>query len=310
VTERYPAGLSPTGIATFFKAPLVEDLRACAGTVAFLGVPHDLGVGYRPGARFGPRAVREASTRLGPLGDRGIFDVERRRRVLAGRRIVDAGDVDALRSRPAATLEAVERDVSALLGVGAFPVVIGGDHSITGPAIRAHAAHGRLGVLQLDAHLDVADEIMGSRDTSSSPMRRAADTPGVVRILQVGIRGPRTAEAGVREATARGNLVLTREQMRARANRDALLEAVAGLERCYLTLDMDAFDPAVAPGVSSPEPGGFDYPEVRQLLREAAGATHIVGFDVTEVNPMVDPGGATAYLAAVAALELLGAVFG
>jgi len=310
MSARYPADLSPTGVATFFKAPLVQDLAACGGAVAFLGVPHDLGVGYRPGARFGPRAVREASTRLGPLAEAGTFDVERQRTVLAGRRVVDAGDVDALRSQPAATLEAVQRAVSALLAAGAFPVVIGGDHSATGPAVRAHAARGPLGVLQIDAHLDFTDEVVGSRDTSSSPMRRAAETAGVARILQVGIRGPRTSEAAYRDSVAHGGLVLTREQMRARSNWDALLEAVSGFERCYVTLDMDAFDPSVAPGVSSPEPGGFDYPEVRRLLREAAGATRIVGFDVMEVNPMVDPGGATAYLAAVAALELLGAVFG
>lgn len=309
MTGRDPGALSPTGVATFYKAPLLERLDDVGGAIAFLGVPHDLGVGYRPGARFGPRAVREASTRLGPLTEDGYFDVEPTRRALQGRRLVDAGDVDVLRSQPAATLDAVERSVADLLGAAAFPVLIGGDHSVTGPAIRAHAALGPVGVLQLDAHLDFADTIMGSTDTSSSPMRRAAETPGVGRILQVGIRGPRTAETAYREAVARGNLVLTREQMRTRANRDTLIEAVADLERCYVTLDMDAFDPAVAPGVSSPEPGGFDYPEIRRLLQEVASATRIVGFDVMEVNPMVDASGATAYLAAVAALEFLGAIF-
>ena len=307
--ERYPADLAPTGVATFFKAPLAESFGACAGKIAMLGVPHDLGVGYRPGARFGPRAVRDASTRLGPLPAEGVFDVERGRLVLRGKRVVDAGDVDVLRSQPGATLEAVEASVEALLRAGAFPVLVGGDHSVTGPAVRALAAQGALGVLQIDAHLDVTDEVMGSRDTSSSPMRRAAEAPNVERILQVGIRGPRTSAAGYRDAEARGNLVLTRDAMRGREGWDTLLDAVAGFERCYVTLDMDAFDPAVAPGVSSPEPGGFDYPEVRRLLREAAARTDIVGFDVMETNPLVDGSGATAYLAAVATLELLGAIF-
>jgi agmatinase len=307
--ERYPADLAPTGVATFFKAPLAENAAACAGKVAVLGVPHDLGVGYRPGARFGPRAVRDASTRLGPLPAEGVFDVERGRPVLTGTTVVDAGDVDVLRSQPGATLAAVEKHVTALLGAGAFPVLIGGDHSVTGPAVRALAAQGPIGVLQIDAHLDVTDEVMGSRDTSSSPMRRAAETPDVERILQVGIRGPRTSAALYRHAVARGNLVLTRDAMRAQESWDVLLDAVAGFARCYVTLDMDAFDPAVAPGVSSPEPGGFDYPEVRRLLREAAARTEIVGFDVMETNPLVDGSGATAYLAAVATLELLGAIF-
>ena len=307
--ERYPADLAPTGVATFFKAPLAEEPAACAGKIAVLGVPHDLGVGYRPGARFGPRAVRDASTRLGPLPADGIFDVERGRRVLTRTSVVDAGDVDVLRSQPGATLHAVGERVAALLGEGAFPVLIGGDHSVTGPAVRALASRGPLGVLQIDAHLDVTDEVMGSRDTSSSPMRRASESPNVQRILQVGIRGPRTSASAYRDAEARGNLVLTREAMRAREGWDVLLDAVAGFTRCYVTLDMDAFDPAVAPGVSSPEPGGFDYPEVRRLLREAAARTEIVGFDVMETNPLVDGSGATAYLAAVAALELLGAIF-
>jgi agmatinase len=309
VNERYRADLAPTGVATFFKAPLVQAFDACAGKIALLGVPHDLGVGYRPGARFGPRAVREASTRLGPLPAEGVFDVERDRLVLTGTQLVDAGDVDVLRSQPGATLQAVEASVTALVRAGAFPVLIGGDHSVTGPAVRALAARGPLGVLQIDAHLDVSDEVMGSRDTSSSPMRRAAEAPNVERILQVGIRGPRTSLAGYRDAVKRGNLVLTRDAMRSREAWDTLLEAVAAFERCYVTLDMDAFDPAVAPGVSSPEPGGFDYLEVRRLLREAAARTRIVGFDVMETNPLVDASGATAYLAAVATLELLGAIF-
>lgn len=309
MSERYPADLAPTGVATFFKAPLVESFEACAGKVAMLGVPNDLGVGYRPGARFGPRAVREASTRLGPLPAEGVFDIERDRLVLSGGPVVDAGDVDVLRSQPGATLEAVEATVSALLRAGAFPVVIGGDHSATGPAVRALASQGPLGVLQIDAHLDVTDEVMGSRDTSSSPMRRASEAPQVERILQVGIRGPRTSAAGYRGAEKRGNLVLTRDAMRTQESWDELLDAVAAFDRCYVTLDMDAFDPAVAPGVSSPEPGGFDYPEVRRLLREAAARTDIVGFDVMETNPLVDNSGATAYLAAVATLELLGAIF-
>lgn len=309
MSARYPANLPPTGVATFYKAPLAESLDACGGAIAVLGAPHDLGVGYRPGARFGPRAVREASTRLGPL-DGGYFDVELERHSLRGRRLVDAGDVDVLRSQAAASLQAVEVAVARLLQASAFPVVIGGDHSISGPAIRAHAARGPVGVLQIDAHLDFADAPTGSLDTSSSPMRRASEAPGVGPILQVGIRGTRTDAAAYREARAAGNLVVTREQWRAAEQRERLFKALDACRRCYLTLDMDAFDPAVAPGVSSPEPGGFSYPEVRALLAEAAARTEIVGFDVTETNPLVEPAGATAYLAAVAALELLGAIFG
>lgn len=309
-SDRYPVDLAPTGVATFFKAPLVERLADLEGAIAVLGVPHDLGVGYRPGARFGPRAVREASTRLGPLGQDGYFDVERGHPLLVGRRLVDAGDVDVLRSQPAASLEAVEQTVRRLLEAGAFPVVVGGDHSASGPALRALAATGDVGVLQIDAHLDFTEAVSGSRDTSSSPLRRAAETAGVGRILQVGIRGARTSEAAHRAARANGNLVLTREQLRATSHRDTLLDAIAAMERCYVTLDMDAFDPSVAPGVSSPEPDGLGYRDVRALLAATAARTRVVGFDVMETNPLVDASGATAYLAALTALEFLGAIFG
>jgi agmatinase len=314
MSGRDPGELSPTGVATFYKAPLLEGLDDADGTIAFLGVPHDLGVGYRPGARFGPRAVREASTRLGPIGAEGYFDVERGRRLLAGRRLVDAGDVNVLRSDPAASLAAVEAAVGRLVDAGAFPVVFGGDHSATGAAVRALAAGGADGpaelcVLQIDAHLDFTADVAGNPHTSSSPLRRASETSGVGRILQVGIRGPRTPEDAYRDALANGNLVLTREQLRTPASWEGLLEALASCPRCYVTLDMDAFDPALAPGVSSPEPDGLDYREVRRLLRETAQRTQIVAFDVMETNPMVDPGSTTAYLAALAALEFLGAIF-
>lgn len=314
MSGRDPGELSPTGVATFYKAPMLEGLDDADGAIAFLGVPHDLGVGYRPGARFGPRAVREASTRLGPIGSDGYFDIERRRRLLAGRRLVDAGDVNAVRSDAAASLAAVEATVSRLVGAGAFPVLIGGDHSGTGPAVRALAArgadgHAQLSVLQIDAHLDFTDDVAGSPHTSSSPLRRASEAAGVGRVLQVGIRGPRTSEVAYDAALANGNLVLTREQLRTPAGWDALLEALALSPRCYVTLDMDAFDPALAPGVSSPEPDGLDYREVRRLLRETAERTQVVAFDVMETNPMLDPGGNTAYLAALATLEFLGAIF-
>lgn len=310
MSARYPLDLSPTGAATFFKAPLAERFEDLTGAIAVLGVPHDLGVGYRPGARFGPRAVRDASTRLGPLGEDGYFDVEHGRRVLTGRRLVDAGDVDVLRSQPGATLDEVERTVRQLLGAGAFPVVVGGDHSATGPAVRAVASRGELGILQIDAHLDYTDEVGGSRDTSSSPLRRAAEAAGVGRILQVGIRGARTSEVAYRASRADGNLVFTREQLRTASRWDALLDAIAAMELCYVTIDMDAFDPAIAPGVSSPEPDGLSYRDVRALLSAAAARTRVVGFDVMETNPMVDISGFTAYLAALVALEFLGAIFG
>lgn len=301
-----PPPLLP-GAITFYRAPAVSDPSAMRGAVAVVGVPHDLGVGSRPGARLGPRAVREASMRLGPL-DAGVFDVETGRLRLTGRRVVDAGDVAALRSQPEASLDAVEAAVAALAEAGALPVLIGGDHSLTGAAVRGLAGGAPFGVLQIDAHLDLEDRVAGSRATSSSPMRRAAEVASVERIVQVGIRGPRTSGDAYAFARERGHLVVTRDAFRRADARAEVLAALDGMERCYVTLDMDAFDPAIAPGVSAPEPDGFDYRTVKELLAQAAARTELVALDVVEVNPLVDVQGATSNLAAVAVLDLLAAL--
>lgn len=307
--ERYKAYVTPTGVATFFKAPLVEQFDQLAESIAILGVPYDLGVGYRPGARFGPRAVREASTRLGPLDQKGYFDLETGKRRLTNVRIVDAGDVDVLRSRVEASLDAIEETVKRVVDAGAFPVLIGGDHSLTGPAVRGMAAKGPFGILQLDAHLDFTDDVMGSTLTSSSPLRRAAETDHVQRIVQVGLRGLRTSQAAYDEALQKGNVLIRRTELQEDAGWARLREALRSIKRLYVTIDMDAFDPSVAPGVSSPEPDGLSYAEVKKILSFAADNTEIVGFDVVETNPFADWTGNTAYLAAAVTLELLAAVF-
>lgn len=305
MTQRYTANAAPTGPATFFKAPLVHAPEDAAGKVAVLGVPYDLGVGYRPGARFGPRAVREASTRLGPLGPDGFFHIESGQTRLAGVPVVDAGDVDVLRTQPEASLDAIEQTVHRFVNAGAFPVLIGGDHSLTGPAVRALAERGPFGILQIDSHLDFTDHVMGSGHTSSSPLRRAAEADHVQHIVQVGLRGLRTPEAAYRDALARGNTVITRTELRRPEGRKKLEQALSSLERLYVTVDMDAFDPSIAPGVSSPEPDGLGYHEVMDILSMAAAHAEIVAFDVVETNPFVDPTGGTAYLAAATTLELL-----
>src|SRR5690625_2936748 len=310
VHKRYAANVTPTGVATFYKAPLVEDFDKLTGAVALLGVPYDLGVGYRPGARFGPRAVREASTRLGPLGEDGFFDVDEGRRRLVGVPVVDAGDVDAVRSQPAASLDAIERTTRCIVEAGAFPVLIGGDHSLTGPAVRALASEGPFGILQIDAHLDFTDDIMGSGHTSSSPLRRASEANHVERIIQVGLRGLRTPEPAYKAAVERGNVLITRNQLRQADAWEQLKEAVLPLKRLYVTVDIDAFDPSVAPGVSSPEPDGLNYQEIKEILSLATAHTEIVGFDVVETNPHMDPSGNTAYIAAAVTLELLALRFG
>lgn len=303
------ADQTPTGVATFFKAPLVEKLDSLTCRIAMLGVPYDLGVGYRPGARFGPRAVREASTRLGPLRREGFFDIDIGERRLVGVDVVDAGDVDVLRGQLEASLDAIEHTVRRIVAAGGFPVLIGGDHSLTGPAVRGLAEKGPFDILQIDAHLDFTDDVMGSVHTSSSPLRRAAETDHVERIIQVGLRGLRTPEPAYRAAVERGNVLITREQLRSEPAWTRLEEALATPKRLYVTIDIDALDPSIAPGVSSPEPDGLTYNDVKTMLAMATEKAEVIGFDVVETNPYADATGNTAYVAAALTLELLAMVF-
>src|SRR5947209_2929002 len=163
--DRYPVNLPYVGIASFAKLPVVEDLAAVEADVAILGVPWDAAVGYRPGARFGPRGIREYSTRFA-FGERGLkpngyWDIELGERLLAGVRLVDCGDVDALYLDVEYTFAGMSAAVRTLAGRGALVVALGGDHSVTFPVVRGLAELGPFDVIHLDAHLDYNDEVRG-----------------------------------------------------------------------------------------------------------------------------------------------------
>lgn len=312
------ANLPFTGIATFARAPYVqaEVLQPGDAHFAVLGVPFDGAVGYRPGQRLAPRAIRDLSTRYAlpwGAGNPGYWDIQDDQWYLAGCRLVDVGDADPLYT----DLEHLDRSVASLVGAitraRAIPVVLGGDHSITYPVLRALApcfAPGgiytgrRLHILQIDAHLDFTDTVAGFARSNSSPFRRAAELPFVGTITVVGVRGIRTNPEAYAAAVQRGNRIVTMHELR-RAGIDAVLEHLPRGEPLYVSLDIDGLDPAIAPGTSSPEPSGLTYDEVRAILRAAAGIGRIVGLDVVEVNPYLDPGGATSLLAARLVIEAM-----
>jgi agmatinase len=295
-----------TGIATFARAPLTgQEPRP---HFAVYGIPFDAATGYRPGARLAPRAIRDASTRYAlPWGDDnpGYWDVEEGRQYLAGCRLADAGDVDPLYTDLEALDERTEALVGTLLDTGAIPIGLGGDHSVTYSILRSYGRLGRtVHILQIDAHLDFSDAVGGFRRSNSSPIRRAAELPWIGGVTCVGIRGIRTSRAAWEAAIARGHRIVP-----ARDGLDAALRGLPAGADLYVTLDIDGLDPAVAPGTSSPEPGGLTYREVRAILRRAAAANRLVGADVVEVNPYLDPAGATSLLAARLAVELMAAAF-
>ncbi|MCU9846916.1 agmatinase [Defluviimonas sp. WL0024] len=311
-THGYETGrlnLPFVGIATFGKRPHVADWEAIDADVAILGAPFDFGTQFRAGARFGPRAVREAST-LFSFGHAGAYDHEDDVTYLgADVRIVDIGDADIVHTDTERSHANIEAGVRAILKAGALPVVIGGDHSVNIPCIRAFDGQGPIHILQIDAHLDFVDERHGVRHGHGNPMRRAAEKDYVTGLTQLGIRNvSSTAKEGYDAARAMGADILSVRQVR-KLGRDGVLARIPKGARLYVTIDIDGFCPSIAPGTGTPSQGGFLYYEVLEILQGAALAHEIVGIDLVEVAPDYDPTGSTAILAAQLLLNFLGFVF-
>ncbi|MDH5749557.1 MAG: agmatinase [Rhodospirillales bacterium] len=297
------------GISTFGKRPYVSDWNTIEADVAVLGAPFDFGTQFRSGARFGPRAVREAST-LFSFGHAGAYDHEDDRTYLGSDvRIVDIGDADIIHTNTEQSHANIRSGVAAILKAGAFPVVIGGDHSVNIPCIDAFEGQGDIHVLQIDAHLDFVDERHGVRYGHGNPMRRAAEKPYVTGLTQVGIRNvSSTAKEGYDDARRMGSDILSVRQARALGPAGVIDRIPAGA-RVYVTLDIDAFCPSIAPGTGTPSHGGFLYYDVLEMLQALARRNEVVGIDLVEVAPDYDPTGSTAILAAQVLLNFLGFVF-
>ena len=297
------------GISTFAKRPYVEDWDNLQADVAILGAPFDFGTQWRSGARFGPRGVREAST-LFAFGHAGAYDHEDDTVYLGPEiRIVDMGDADIVHTDTERSHANIEFGVSKALTAGALPVVIGGDHSVNIPCIRAFEGRGPIHVLQIDAHLDFVDERHGVRHGHGNPMRRAAERDHVTGLTQVGIRNvSSTAREGYDAARAMGSDILSVRQAR-RLGPDGVIARIPDGARLYVTIDIDGFCPSIAPGTGTPSHGGFLYYEGLEILQAAVRRHEIVGVDLVEVAPDYDPTGSTSILAAQILLNFLGFIF-
>ncbi|MDM8167078.1 agmatinase [Roseovarius sp.] len=308
----YEAGrldLPFVGISTFGKRPYVADWAAIEADAAILGAPFDFGTQWRAGARFGPRGVREAST-LFSFGHAGAYDHEDDVTYLPGDvKIVDLGDADIVHTDTVKSHANIEAGVRAILKAGALPVVIGGDHSVNIPCINAFDDQGDIHILQIDAHLDFVDERHGVRFGHGNPMRRAAEKPYVTGLTQIGIRNvSSTAKEGYDDARAMGSDILSVRQVR-KLGAEATAARIPEGARVYITLDIDAFCPSIAPGTGTPSHGGFLYYDVLEILQLVARNHEVVGIDLVEVAPDYDPTGGTSILAAQVLLNLLGFVF-
>lgn len=301
------------GISTFGKYPYQPDWDALDADVAILGAPYDFGTQWRAGARFGPRAIREAST-LFSFGHGGAYDHEDDVTYLPAEsvRIVDLGDADIVHTDTLRSHANIEAGVRRILAAGALPVVLGGDHSINIPCVNAFAEdcarNGPIHLVQIDAHLDFVDERHGVRYGHGNPMRRAAEKPYVSGLSQLGIRNvSSTAKEGYEAARSMGSDILSVRQIRKLGVEGVLARIPAGA-RYYVTIDIDGFDPSIAPGTGTPSHGGFIYYEGLEILAGLAARGTIVGVDLVEVAPDYDHSGATAILAAQVLMNLIGRI--
>ncbi len=301
------------GISTFGKSPYVEDWDAIDADVAILGAPFDFGTQWRSGARFGPRAVREAST-LFSFGHAGAYDHEDDATYLdASVRMVDIGDADIVHTLTEKSHENIALGVRKILDAGAMPVVIGGDHSVNIPCVEAFAQdcaeNGPIHVVQIDAHLDFVDERHGVTRGHGNPMRRAIEKDYVSGMTQLGIRNvSSTAREGYEDARARGSDILSVRQVR-KLGTDGVLERIPDGARYYVTIDIDAFCPSIAAGTGTPSHGGFLYYDVLEILQGLARRSDVAGIDLVEVAPSYDPSESTQILAAQLLLNFIGFIF-
>jgi agmatinase len=295
------------GICTFGKNPYVSDWDAITADIAVLGAPFDFGTQWRAGARRGPRAIREAST-LFSFGHAEAYDHEDDITYLPDGtvKIVDIGDADIIHTDTIQSHRNIEFGVRKILAAGAIPIVLGGDHSINIPCINAFDDQDPVHLVQIDAHLDFVDERHGVRYGHGNPMRRAAEKPYVTGLTQLGIRNvSSTAREGYDDARAMGSDILSVRQVR-KLGIDAVLERIPAGERYYVTIDIDGFDPSIAPGTGTPSHGGFLYYEGLELLDGLAKRGTIVGVDLVEVAPDYDPSDLTAILSAQLLMNLIG----
>lgn len=295
------------GISTFCRFPLLDSLISPPDW-ALYGIPFDGGVTYRPGARFGPRAIREQSAYVKP------YHLEHDLNLAERLSLCDAGDAPV---RPYSTKETQDSACTFALGLGdghTKLLAVGGDHSIALANMRAsqkrHGEDRPLAVLHFDSHLDTVDVAWGEKYTHASPFIRAVEENLIdpKRMLSVGIKGPLNTATDLDYGRNHGIELVTYSEWRHRngvARINSFIERLRQSgEPVYLTFDIDAIDPAYAPGTGTPSIGGFTSAEALELVRACRGV-NLVGADVVEVLPAMDPTGITALLAAHIIFEIL-----
>ena len=288
-------------LPTFMRAPVARSLDGL--DIGLVGVPTDAGVSNRPGTRHGPREIRNQSSNMRK------FHPVTRKNPYEFCKVADVGDVyfESIFDLEKVHDE-IERFFRRLCESGVLPLTAGGDHSITYPILKAAAAEGAVGLIQIDSHTDTWDEFKGSRIHHGAPFRRAVEDGLIdpLRTVQIGIRGAQNFTDGWDYALDTGMRVLFMHEVTKIGIDEVIAETrrVVGDGRVYLSFDIDGLDPAYAPGTGTPEIGGLTTLEAQTLLRGLRGL-NLIGGDVVEVSPPLDPSGNTALVGASIMYEIL-----
>ncbi len=297
--NRYPFGLASHGIATFLQRPVAltpADLKAADVDVAMVGAGIDLSLGMR-GAAFGPRALRSHDMYL-PTVASGLPHQHTRVDALADLVIADYGDAAVDPDSAHRTIEPVRAIVREIADAGTMPFVIGGDHSLMYPDVAALAdvyGKGKIGVIHFDAHYDAGSIYLGHTASHGVPVRRLVEQGHVSghNFIQVGLRGYAPGDddlAWMRDQGFRYHFMAEVEKFGwERVMERAITEAAEGTDYLFISLDIDVLDPAYAPGTGTPEPNGLTPRELFPLLRRLGAETNVVGMELVELNPLVDP---------------------
>lgn len=309
--EQLELGYVFGGLSTFGQRPFLTDpeqLDEWKPDVAIVGAPFDLATSNRPGARFGPRAIRSLAY------EPGTYHLDLGLEIFDHLEVVDYGDAYCPHGDTATSHANIKKRVSDVASRHIVPIVLGGDHSITWPSATAVAdvhGHGNVGIVHFDAHADTADRVDGNLASHGTPMRRLVESGAVpgTHFVQVGLRGYWPPKDVFDWMAEQGMRWFTMHEIWERGFRavmdDAIAHALSMAEHLYLSIDVDALDPSYAPGTGTPEPGGIVAADLLRMVREICRTHSVVGVDIVEVAPAYDVSDLTVNVAHRLAFECL-----
>ena len=294
-----------SGIPTFLRSKSVRELDNFKADYAVVGVPYDEGSPFIGGSRFCARSLREHSLRF---GGGALFDIDANKEYLRDSiskdRLVDIGDIDISPSRGDKSMEKLTKTIEILLEKKVLPIVLGGDHTLTFPTVRAYKKP--IHVIQLDAHMDYSEPTEGMKYVNSTSFRLLHQLENVKSLTQIGTRSMRDEKSNVDHARTNGSNIISVNKAR-KQGIESLLNGLNKGEDCYVSIDVDAYDMSLVPGCVSAEPGGFQFEEIKRIIKNISERMNVISFDFVEVNPPLDVGTrTTSYLGALTVAMFLG----